>query len=92
MPPKRITRVTTPTTSNDKANSFIGIVDGKPSLVEYGSGIEDESMVTGEVDAEVLAAMGFSEAEIAKAQEDLDARIDAALFGESARATTTEVD
>lgn len=90
MKPKRITRTTTPITTTNKENAFVGIVDGNVSLVDLGSGFEDESMITGEVDVDALREMGLSDDDIAKAQEALDERINEKLFGDSTRAYTPE--
>lgn len=92
MQPKKIRRVTSPLESQDKANGFVGIIDGKVSLVHNGSGIDDESMMTGEVDVEALRESGMTDDEIAEAQEDLEERILDVMIGDSAKAYTVPIE
>ena len=92
MQPKKIRRVTSPIESTDKANSFVGVVDGKATLIDNGSGFDDESMMTGEVDVEALREAGKTDEEIAEAQADLEERILEAMIGDSAKAYTIAVE
>lgn len=92
MQPKKIRRVTSPLESADKSNSFVGIVDGKVSLIENGSGIDDEAMMTGEVDVEALREAGMTDEQIAEAQADLEERILDVMIGDSAKAYTVAVE
>lgn len=86
MQPKKIRRVTSPLETTDRTNSFVGIIDGKASLVCNGSGLEDEAMMTGQVDVEALRESGMNDDEILEAQYDLEERILDAMIGNSAKA------
>ena len=92
MKPKRISRVTSPIATQDKSNAFVGILDGKASLIDVGSGFEDESMMTGEVDVEALRESGMTDEEIADAQYELEEKIMEKILGESAKAYTMKAD
>lgn len=92
MPPKKIRRVTAPIESSTKESGFVSIVAGRPMLVDVGSGIEDESLLTGEVDVEALREAGLSDEEIERRQQYLDEQIDEQLFGNSPRAYTRSND
>lgn len=92
MQPKKIRRVTSPLETSDKANSFVGIVNGKVALVQNGSGIDDEDMMTGEVDVEALMEAGMTEEQIAEAQADLEERILDVMIGDTAKAYTVPVE
>ena len=75
MQPKKIRRITESIEITDKTRSFVGVLNGKPALIDVGSGFEDEEMMTGEVDAEAMRESGKTEEEIAQAQYDLEERI-----------------
>jgi len=90
--PKKISRVTEPIATQDKSRAFVGILDGKASLIDVGSGFEDEAMMTGEVDVESLRASGMTDEEIADAQYELEEKILDKMLGDSAKAYTVKVD
>lgn len=91
MQPKKIRRVTSPL-ETEKGDGFVGIVDGKPTLVQFGSGIDDEAMMTGEVDVEALREAGMTDEQIEEAQAELEERILDAMIGDSAKAYTIAAD
>jgi hypothetical protein len=90
MPPKRITRITESLPALDKKNGFVGILDGKPVLVDYGSGFEDEEMATGQIDEEALRALGATDEDVANAQYNLEDRIMDKILGDSVKAYIIE--
>jgi hypothetical protein len=92
MPPKKIRRVTAPIEGTNKENSFVGILDGRVSLIDVGSGFEDEATLTGEVDVDALRELGLTDEEIEKRQQDLDGQIDEQLFGNNLKANTRSSD
>jgi hypothetical protein len=92
MPPKKIRRVTSPIEGTDKDKSFVGILNGRAALIDVGSGLEDESLLTGEVDVDALRELGLSDEEIEKRQQDLDEQIDEQLFGNTLKAYTRSED
>lgn len=83
--------MTTPIENDDASGSFVGIVNGKPSLIKLNSGIEDEAMMTGEVNVEELREAGMTDEEIADAQADLEERILNVMIGDTAKAYTNAV-
>ncbi len=92
MQPKKIRRVTSPLETTDKANSFVGVIDGKVTLVNSASGFDDEAMMTGEVDVEALRESGMTDEQIADAQAELEERILDTMIGDSAKAYTIKIE
>jgi len=88
MQPKKIRRVTNPLESLEESNSFVAIINGQPSFIQNGSGIDDEAMMTGQVDADALRESGMTDDEILEAQVDLEERILDVMIGDSAKAYT----
>ena len=90
MPQKRISRVIDAIETRNKTNGFVAMIGGKATLVDLGSGIDDEAMMSGQVDSEALRESGMSDEQIEEAQIELENRILNAMIGDTAKAYILE--